>query len=119
MPDFLLEIGCEEIPARMIEGAMVELRERVGALLAARAPGACGCLTWLDTPRRLAVIASGVPAAQPDVTEQVHRAFNCRLRLKMVSLLQRRMRLPRKLESEVGAPERVTTPKGEYLSALP
>ena len=33
MPDFLLEIGCEEIPARMIDAASQELRERVGALL--------------------------------------------------------------------------------------
>ena len=29
MPDFLLEIGCEEIPARMIDAASEELRERV------------------------------------------------------------------------------------------
>ena len=29
MPDFLLEIGCEEIPARMIDAASQELRERV------------------------------------------------------------------------------------------
>src|SRR5258708_24926508 len=29
MPDFLLEIGCEEIPARMVVAAMLELRERV------------------------------------------------------------------------------------------
>ena len=33
MPDFLLEVGCEEIPARMIEGASRDLRERLGALL--------------------------------------------------------------------------------------
>ncbi len=33
MPNFLLEIGCEEIPARMIATAALELRERVGALL--------------------------------------------------------------------------------------
>ncbi len=33
MPDFLLEIGCEEIPARMIDAASLELRERVHKLL--------------------------------------------------------------------------------------
>ena len=33
MPDFLLEIGCEEIPARMIDAASQELRDRVRALL--------------------------------------------------------------------------------------
>ena len=33
MPDFLLEIGTEEIPARMIDGAREELPDRVGDLL--------------------------------------------------------------------------------------
>ena len=33
MPDFLLEIGCEEIPARMIDGARQELSKRVSDLL--------------------------------------------------------------------------------------
>src|SRR6266571_4618595 len=30
MPDFLLEIGCEEIPARMIADAASELAQRTG-----------------------------------------------------------------------------------------
>ena len=33
MPDFLLEIGFEEIPARMIDAASEELQRRVGDLL--------------------------------------------------------------------------------------
>ena len=33
MPDFLLEIGCEEIPARMIAEARAELSAKVSALL--------------------------------------------------------------------------------------
>ena len=33
MPDFLLEIGCEEIPARMIDAASAELERRVNDLL--------------------------------------------------------------------------------------
>ena len=33
MPDFLLEIGTEEIPARMIDSARDELARRVGDLL--------------------------------------------------------------------------------------
>ena len=33
MPDFLLEIGCEEIPARMIDAASLDLRERMQKLL--------------------------------------------------------------------------------------
>ena len=33
MPDFLLEIGTEEIPARMIDAASRELKQRVTDLL--------------------------------------------------------------------------------------
>ena len=32
MPDFLLEIGTEEIPARMIEARHQELQKRVGGI---------------------------------------------------------------------------------------
>ena len=74
MPDFLLEIGCEEIPARMIDAASEELRERVAALLS-RERLSGGEVTHFDTPRRLAVMASGIAASQADVTEAGHRAF--------------------------------------------
>lgn len=70
MADFLLEIGCEEIPARMIEAASLELSERVGGLLRRERLGA-GAVASFDSPRRLAVLASGISAAQADVTEQV------------------------------------------------
>ncbi len=51
MPDFLLEIGCEEIPARMIDAASQELRERVGALLSRErlAPGSDFLLRYAAT----------------------------------------------------------------------
>ncbi len=71
MPDFLLEIGCEEIPARMIAAASQELRERVAALLNRERLSSSGNLSSFDTPRRLAVLAPGIAAAQDDVTEQV------------------------------------------------
>ena len=71
MPDFLLEIGCEEIPARMIDAASQELRQRVAALLNRERLSSSGSLSSFDTPRRLAVLAPGIAAAQNDVTEQV------------------------------------------------
>ena len=70
MPDFLLEIGCEEIPARMIDAASEELRQRVGSLLT-RERLSSGEVTSFDGPRRLAVMASGIAAAQADVVEQL------------------------------------------------
>ncbi len=72
MPDFLLEIGCEEIPARMIDAASLELRERVAKLLQREHLSPAGTVSSLDSPRRLAVLAAGIPMAQPDVTEQVN-----------------------------------------------
>src|SRR5882724_10907608 len=70
MADLLLEIGCEEIPARMIAAASAELRERVAALLE-RERLAANEISSLDTPRRLATMASGLAAAQGDVTEEI------------------------------------------------
>ena len=54
MPDFLLEIGCEEIPARMIAAASLDLRTRVTELLNRERLPAGGAVTSFDTPRRLA-----------------------------------------------------------------
>jgi len=64
MPDFLLEIGCEEIPARMIDAASRELRERVGALLSRERLGGDG-LSPLASPRRLALMAPDSPLRRP------------------------------------------------------
>ena len=57
MADFLLEIGLDEIPARMIAGAEAELGRRVNELLTReRLLGAAAKVTTYSTPRRLAVL---------------------------------------------------------------
>jgi glycyl-tRNA synthetase beta chain len=116
MADFLLEIGTEEIPARMIAGAQEELCRRVNDLLTRERLGASGEITSLDTPRRLAVIARGIPAAQPDVTEQVNGpAINVAFKDGQPGPAAHAF--AKKAGVEVTQLERVTTPKGEYLSA--
>ena len=115
MPDFLLEIGCEEIPARMIDAASQELRERVSALLI-RERLAASEITHFDTPRRLAVMASGIPAAQPDVTEQVNGpsvsvAYNDGQPTPAAHAFAKKAGI------DVSQLEKITTPKGEYLAA--
>jgi glycyl-tRNA synthetase beta chain len=65
MPDFLLEIGTEEIPARMIQEASEELQKRIEELLSKNSLPHQG-IKRAETPRRLALIASGIPATQPD-----------------------------------------------------
>src|SRR5208283_5221387 len=72
MADFLLEIGLEEVPARMIAGAEAELGKRVNDLLRRErllAPDAK--LTTFSTPRRLAVLAEGVLDKQADTEDHL------------------------------------------------
>jgi glycyl-tRNA synthetase beta chain len=72
MADFLLEIGLEEVPARMIAGAEAELGRRVNELLTRERLLASGSkLTTYSTPRRLAVLVEGVLASQADTEEQL------------------------------------------------
>ena len=115
MPDFLLEIGCEEIPARMIEAASQDLRERVGALLSRERLTAAE-ITSFDTPRRLAVMASGIPAGQPDVTEQI-TGPSAGIAYKDGQPTPAAHAFAKKAGIDVAHLERITTPKGEYLAA--
>jgi glycyl-tRNA synthetase beta chain len=63
--DFLLEIGTEEIPARMIDGAREELARRVGELLQRERLADGASLQSYSTPRRLAVLASALLPPSP------------------------------------------------------
>ncbi|MFB0611459.1 glycine--tRNA ligase subunit beta [Aurantiacibacter poecillastricola] len=69
MSDFLLELRSEEIPARMQAGARSELEK-----LFRREMGAAGVsvddVTTYSTPRRLALIARGLPDATEAVSEE-------------------------------------------------
>lgn len=116
MPDFLLEIGCEEIPARMIDAAVRELREKVTTLLQRERLEPAGAVSHLDTPRRLAVLASGIPASQPDITEQVNGP-SAQVAYKDGQPTPAAHAFAKKVGVDVGKLEKVNTPKGEYLSA--
>ncbi len=115
MPDFLLEIGCEEIPARMIDAASQELRERVGALLTRERLGGSE-ITSFDTPRRLAVLASGIAAAQSDIVEQV-TGPSVNVAYKDGQPTPAAQAFAKKAGVEVSALERISTAKGEYIAA--
>jgi|HubBroStandDraft_5_1064220.scaffolds.fasta_scaffold11270_3 glycyl-tRNA synthetase beta chain len=115
MPDFLLEIGCEEIPARMIDAASQELRVRVGAMLDRErlAPATISCF---DTPRRLAVIAAGILAAQPDITEEVTGPSST-VAYKDGQPTPAAHAFAKKAGVDVSQLQKITTAKGEYLAA--
>jgi len=116
MPDFLLEIGCEEIPARMIDAASRELRERLHALLQRERLDPTGAISHLDTPRRLAVLASGIPVSQPDITEQVSGP-SAQVAYKDGQPTSAAHAFAKKVGVDVASLEKVSTPKGEYLAA--
>src|SRR5215470_4444618 len=116
MPDFLLEIGTEEIPARMIAGAQEELQRRVSDVLTRERLSATGEITSLDTPRRLAVLASGVPSSQPEVVEQLNGPA-VSVAFKDGQPTPAAHAFAKKAGVDVAQLARTTTPKGEYLTA--
>ncbi len=67
---FLLEIGLEEMPARVVPGALRQLSEKMAAWLAeVRLP--YGSIRPLATPRRLAVLVTDLADKQDDLRQEV------------------------------------------------
>ncbi len=69
MPELLLELLSEEIPARMQARAADDLRRLVTERLT-EAGLAFTRAEAFATPRRLALVVEGLPETQPDVTEE-------------------------------------------------
>jgi glycyl-tRNA synthetase beta chain len=70
MPQLLLELFSEEIPARMQAGAARDL-ERMAAERLKAAGLAYDALTTFAGPRRLTLVVEGLPAATPDREEEL------------------------------------------------
>ncbi|HSZ74102.1 MAG TPA: glycine--tRNA ligase subunit beta [Rhizomicrobium sp.] len=69
MPDLLLELFSEEIPARMQEAAAKDLERLIVGALSDRGLMFDGAKAF-SGPRRLALSVLGLPAKQPDVSEE-------------------------------------------------
>ncbi len=69
MPDLLLELFSEEIPARMQRQAAEDLKRLVTGALVERNLLYEGAQSFV-TPRRLTLHVVGLPAAQPDLREE-------------------------------------------------
>ncbi|MBD2775620.1 glycine--tRNA ligase subunit beta [Iningainema tapete] len=70
MPNFLLEVGVEELPASFLSKAIEQWKERIPQSLAANNL-ATEAVEIYGTPRRLAVLIKGIPSQQPDREEEV------------------------------------------------
>ena len=69
MPELLLELFSEEIPARMQARAADDLKRLVTDGLEAQGLAA-GEARVFATPRRLTLVLDGVPAKSPDLSEE-------------------------------------------------
>jgi glycyl-tRNA synthetase beta chain len=69
MPDLLLELFSEEIPARMQTQAAADLQRLITGALVERGLTYEGAAAF-STPRRLALHIAGLPARQPDTREE-------------------------------------------------
>jgi len=117
MTDFLLEIGLEEVPARMIAGAEAELGRRVNDLLAReRLLGPMAKLTTYSTPRRLAVLVEGVLESQADIEEQL-TGPSWKVAFKDGAPTPAAEAFAKKAGVAVAALEKVTNARGEYVGA--
>jgi glycyl-tRNA synthetase beta chain len=117
MTDFLLEIGLDEIPARMIAGAEAELGRRVNDLLTRERLLADGAkLTTYSTPRRLAVLVEGVLASQADSQDQL-TGPSWKVAFKDGAPTKAAEAFATKAGVAVAALEKVTNAKGEYVGA--
>ncbi|BAT51641.1 glycyl-tRNA synthetase beta chain [Nostoc sp. NIES-3756] len=70
MPGFLLEVGTEELPASFLSGAITQWRSRIPQSLAANSL-ASESVEVYGTPRRLAVLITGLPSQQQDREEEI------------------------------------------------
>ena len=117
MPDFLFEIGLEEIPARMIAPAQAELARRVEDLLTReRLLDVNHEVRSYSTPRRLAVLVKSVQAAQTDTEEQL-TGPSWNIAFKNGEPTPAAHAFAKKAGVEISALTKVTTPKGEYVAA--
>ncbi len=70
MVAYLLEVGCEELPASFVDSALEQWRKGIPASLA-EAHLQAEEMQLFGTPRRLAVLLRGLPTQQPDRTLEV------------------------------------------------
>ena len=70
MPNFLLEVGTEELPANFVDSAIKQWRSLIPASLTENSLDTESVEVY-GTPRRLAVLIKGLPTQQPDRVEEI------------------------------------------------
>ncbi len=115
--DFLFEIGCEEIPAGMLPGAVKELKVILEKYLTTHNLMQGTPIEVYGAPRRLVAFCDGLRAKQPDERKDVQGpskavAYDASGKpTKAAEGFAHKMNIP------VDELVTISTPKGEYLSA--
>jgi glycyl-tRNA synthetase beta chain len=115
--DFLFEIGCEEIPAGMLPGAMKELKVILEKYLTTHNLMQDSSIEVYGAPRRLVASCARLRVKQPDETKEVTGppksvSYDATGKpTRAAESFAQKMNLP------VGMLSTIATPKGEYLSA--
>ena len=115
--DFLFELGCEEIPAGMLPGAMKELKVILDKYLGAHNLTSGAHIEVYGSPRRLAASCETLKIKQPDEIKDITGppksvAYDASGRpTRAAESFAQKMNIP------VDELSTVTTAKGEYLSA--
>ncbi|HEY1087339.1 MAG TPA: glycine--tRNA ligase subunit beta, partial [Archangium sp.] len=117
MAELLFELGSEELPARFVMPALDDIertfKEQCAALNIKH-----GAIKRFGTPRRLALLVSDVAEKTDDVTKEVQgpsvkAAFEADGKTPKVPAIK----FAESVKLPVDQLKRVTTPKGEYLTA--
>lgn len=119
--ELLLEIGCEEIPAGMIERAAQDLKALLAKhLVAARLvdePTAEDSIEAFGAPRRLIAIAKNVRVKQEDITREIVGPPKAVAYDSQGKPTRAALSFSEKQSIPVDKLLIVSTPKGEYLAA--
>ena len=115
--DFLFEIGCEEIPAGMLPGAMKELKVILDKYLTAENLMQSAPIEVFGAPRRLVASCANLRTRQPDEIKDVTGppksvAYDASGKpTRAAESFAQKMKIP------VTKLATIATPRGEYLSA--
>lgn len=112
--DLLIEIGVEEVPARMLTGAAQDLAARIAAVLDA-AGLAHGETEVFCAPRRLAARVAGVDLAQASRDEEVAGPPVAAAKGPDGKPTKAAIGFAQKMGVDVTALAVLSTPKGDYL----
>ena len=114
--ELLLEIGCEELPAGWLPGLTHQIGDIVGAQLREHRLPPESPVETFSTPRRLTVRIVRIPERQADLEELVNGPPVSAAFKADGSPTPAAAGFATRQGVEVGALERVQTPKGEYLA---